>query len=148
MKLSKLFLLFLAFSSTAFAGFNGATVPGESQYCLANCAPYSSCDNVITTLGQTNYTMGTTIGVCVPNGGCQQATWYDWSWYNGPNGTPTNLTGISTDHTSTYTIPQVLMFDSGLYDEVGTASNGSSGLTFCLTVNPIAVLSTSTIPLF
>lgn len=136
-----------AASTLAFA----TTIPGESAYCIAHCLT-GYCQPVIATLGEKNVSIGLPLGVVFTTMGggteIKPATAYTWAWVSGSHGTPTNLTGISTDGANAYVIPKVTMNDSGLYLEEGSAvpgpfdtGGGIATLNWCVTVNPIAVLN-------
>lgn len=126
-----------------FAAWAGNTFTWESPYCVANCSA-SNCEPFLSVLGDNGYYLGTVIQVCEGLGNCALADQYAWSWQSGPDGTPTNLTGIGTDYTDTYVIPHVLMSDSGIYNETGynygTLGGAHETALFCLTVNPAPVV--------
>jgi hypothetical protein len=71
-----------------------------------------------------------------PGGGSFSAAYaYAWGKTGSPDGAATNIGGLSTDVTDTFTFGQVQAADAGLYAEIGYATNGSTALNWCVTVN-------------
>lgn len=127
----------------------------ESAYCKAKCT--GNCAPITARLGEKNFAMGSPLVFFNP---VPLGVVYSWSWTGGPDGTPNNLTGISSDEGFEYFIPQVQMSDSGLYTEFGTAINPPpppppatapppqfGAIGWCLTVDssPVAAVISQTL---
>jgi hypothetical protein len=124
----------VVFATTAMA----STVSGESAYCLANCVN-GVCIPVVAALGAVNYPIGAPLLVTsfgLGGSGFQAAYAYAWAKTGVPDGAATNISGLSTDSTNTFTFGQITDADAGLYVEIGYATNGSTAVNWCVTVNP------------
>lgn len=131
--LKKLFglMALCALSASAFA----VTIPGESTFCINNCLN-GICQPVVTTAGTANYSIGLPLAVYNPSGGnFQQAYFYQWAQTMQANGAPTNLGGMSSDTSPSWTFGVVQPADAGLYVEIGYAIAGSIAFNWCVTVN-------------
>lgn len=112
------------------------TIPGESAFCMNNCLD-SVCRPVVTTAGAANFSIGVPLAVYDFNTRrFEQAYYYVWAQTIQANGAPTNLGGMASDTTASWTFATVQPADAGLYVEIGyVAGAGSQAFNWCVTVN-------------